>query len=45
VVEVGAMADLLLVNDNPLHNLKLLEDPERILVSLKDGKLFKKKLP
>jgi imidazolonepropionase-like amidohydrolase len=45
MVEVGAMADLLLVNGNPLDNLKLLEDPKNLLVIMKDGKLFKKKLP
>ena len=45
VVEVGAMADLLLVNGNPLENLKLLEDSENLLVIMKDGKLFKRRLP
>jgi imidazolonepropionase-like amidohydrolase len=39
------MADLLLVNGNPLDNLKLLEDPDNLLVIMKDGKFFKKKLP
>jgi imidazolonepropionase-like amidohydrolase len=46
VIEVGAMADLLLVNGNPLENLKALEDPEKnLLVIMKDGKIYKKLLP
>jgi imidazolonepropionase-like amidohydrolase len=46
VVEAGAMADLLLVNGNPLEDLKLLTDPEKnLLVVMKDGRLCKKTLP
>ena len=42
VIEEGALADLLLVDGDPLENLKLLEDPERnLLVIMKDGKVFK----
>jgi imidazolonepropionase-like amidohydrolase len=29
VVEEGALADLLLVDGNPLENIKLIEDPTR----------------
>jgi imidazolonepropionase-like amidohydrolase len=46
VVEEGALADLLLVDGNPLENIKLIEDPEtNFLVIMKDGKLYKNTLP
>jgi imidazolonepropionase-like amidohydrolase len=42
VVEVGALADLLLVDGDPIANIKLLEDPSRnLLVIMKDGKIQK----
>jgi imidazolonepropionase-like amidohydrolase len=42
VVEEGALADLLLLDGNPLEHIKLLEDPARtLLVIMKDGKLCK----
>jgi imidazolonepropionase-like amidohydrolase len=42
VVEEGAFADLLLVDGNPLENLKLVEDPAKIfVVIMKDGKVYK----
>jgi imidazolonepropionase-like amidohydrolase len=42
VVEEGAIADLLLIDGNPLEDIKLLEDPARtLLVIMKDGKLCK----
>jgi imidazolonepropionase-like amidohydrolase len=42
VVEEGALADLLLVDGNPLENLKLIEDPAKnFLVIMKDGKVYK----
>jgi imidazolonepropionase-like amidohydrolase len=42
VVEEGALADLLLVDGNPLENLKLVEDPARnFVVIMKDGKIYK----
>lgn len=41
-VEPGALADLLLVDGDPLTNLALLEDAERnLLVVMKDGKIYK----
>ena len=43
VVEQGALADLLLVNGDPLANIKLIEDPgKNFLVIMKDGKIYKK---
>jgi imidazolonepropionase-like amidohydrolase len=45
VVEEGALADLLLVNGDPLANINLLEDPEKsFLVIMKDGKIYKNTL-
>ncbi|MFO0698186.1 MAG: amidohydrolase family protein [Nitrospira sp.] len=42
VVQEGALADLLLVNGNPLENIKLIEDPAKnFLVIMKDGKIYK----
>ena len=37
-----ALADLLLVDGNPVENIKLLENPEKnLLVIMKDGKVYK----
>lgn len=42
VVEVGALADLLLVNGNPLDDIQLVANPdENFLVIMKDGKIYK----
>ena len=42
VVEAGALADLLLVDGNPLENLGLVADPAKnFLVIMKDGKIYK----
>jgi imidazolonepropionase-like amidohydrolase len=46
VVEEGALADLLLVDGNPLENIKLVEDPgKNFLVIMKDGRIYKDTLP
>ena len=46
VVEEGALADLLLVDGNPLANIKLIEDPNKnFLVIMKDGTIYKNTLP
>ena len=45
VVEEGALADLLLVDGNPLENIKLVEDPDKnFLVIMKDGRIYKNAL-
>jgi imidazolonepropionase-like amidohydrolase len=45
VIEEGALADLLLVDGNPLENIKLIEDPAKnFVVIMKDGKIVKNKL-
>jgi imidazolonepropionase-like amidohydrolase len=42
VIEEGALADLLLVDGNPLENLELFNDPEKnLLLIMKDGKIYK----
>ena len=42
VVEEGAIADLLLVEGNPLENIKLVADPDRnFLVIMKGGTIYK----
>ncbi len=46
VVEPGALADLLLVDGNPLENLNLVADPARnFLVIMKDGAIYKNTVP
>ena len=42
VLEEGALADLILVDGNPLEKLQLVEDPsENFLIIMKDGKVYK----
>jgi cytosine/adenosine deaminase-related metal-dependent hydrolase len=42
VVEVGALADLLLVDGDPIANIRLIEDPARnFVVIMKDGRIYK----
>jgi len=46
VVQEGALADLLLVDGDPIANLKLIEDPAKnMLVIMKDGRVYKNSLP
>jgi imidazolonepropionase-like amidohydrolase len=42
VVEEAALADLLLVEGNPLTDIVLLEDPKNIVTIMKDGRFWKK---
>ncbi len=45
VVEEGALADLVLVDGDPIANIKLIEDPDKnLLVIMKDGRIFKNAL-
>jgi imidazolonepropionase-like amidohydrolase len=41
VVRDGFLADLLLVDGDPLANIAILRDPKRILAVMKDGKFYK----
>jgi imidazolonepropionase-like amidohydrolase len=44
-VSEGALADLLLVDGNPLQNIGLVENPEQsFLVIMKDGQIYKNRL-
>jgi imidazolonepropionase-like amidohydrolase len=46
VVEEGALADLLLVDGNPLENIQLIKDPDKnMLVIMKNGAIYKNTLP
>lgn len=46
VIDEGAFADLLLVDGDPVADITLLEDPEkRLLVIMKDGKIYKNTVP
>jgi imidazolonepropionase-like amidohydrolase len=45
VVEQGALADVLLVDGDPIANIKLIEDPAKnFVVIMKDGKIVKNTL-
>lgn len=41
VVKEGALADLLLINGNPLEDLTIMTDKNRIVMIMKDGQLYK----
>jgi imidazolonepropionase-like amidohydrolase len=46
VVEEGALADLLIVDGNPLENINLIADPANNLkIIMKDGAIYKNTLP
>ncbi len=44
VVEEGALADLLLVDGNPLEDIRLVADPGNFVVIMKDGRIEKNTL-
>ena len=45
MVEEGALADLLLIDGNPIENLKLIEDPAKnFVLIMKDGRTYKNTL-
>lgn len=45
LIEVGAYADILLINGNPLEDISILTNPtENIALIMKDGKVFKNTL-
>jgi imidazolonepropionase-like amidohydrolase len=46
VIEAGALADLLVVEGNPIEDIRLVADPgKNFMVIMKDGRLFKNTLP
>ncbi|HRN84002.1 MAG TPA: amidohydrolase family protein [Hyphomicrobium sp.] len=45
VIEEGALADILLVDGNPLDNIDLIADPDKsFVVIMKDGRIYKNTL-
>jgi imidazolonepropionase-like amidohydrolase len=45
VIEAGAYADLLLIDGDPIANIKLIADPEKNLkIIMKDGRIYKNTL-
>ena len=45
MIEEGAYADILIVDGNPLEDIKLLGDPEsKLKLIMKDGKVYKNTL-
>ncbi|HJS54874.1 MAG TPA: amidohydrolase family protein, partial [Chitinophagaceae bacterium] len=45
VIEEGAYADLILVDGNPLKDIKLIRDPDKnFLIIMKDGVIYKNRL-
>ena len=46
VIEQGALADLLVVDGDPLENIDLVADPaNKFLVIMKDGVIYKNTIP
>jgi imidazolonepropionase-like amidohydrolase len=45
VIEAGALADLIVVNGDPIENLNLIADPDKnFVLIMKDGKIYKNTL-
>jgi imidazolonepropionase-like amidohydrolase len=45
LLEAGALADLLLVDGNPIENIDLIANPDKnFLIIMKDGRIYKDKL-
>ncbi|WP_174804303.1 metal-dependent hydrolase family protein [Martelella limonii] len=44
VIEQGALADMLLVDGDPLADIAIIADPENFAMIMKDGRLFKNRL-
>ncbi|HMF14558.1 MAG TPA: amidohydrolase family protein [Gemmataceae bacterium] len=46
VIEEGALADLLVIDGNPIDDIALVANPEKsLMVIMKDGKMYKDTLP
>lgn len=45
LLKEGYLADIILVDGNPIEDLSLLQDADRILMVMKDGELFKNSRP
>ena len=42
-IKSGYVADLLLVDGDPIADIRLLQDPEKLVMIMKDGNLHKRK--
>jgi imidazolonepropionase-like amidohydrolase len=46
VIEEGALADLLVIDGNPIEDIELVAKPDKsLMVIMKDGKIYKDILP
>jgi imidazolonepropionase-like amidohydrolase len=46
VIEEGALADLLVIDGNPIEHIELMAEPDKnFMVIMKDGKIYKNTLP
>ena len=46
VIEEGALADLLVIDGNPIDDLELVAKPDKnFMIIMKDGKIYKDTLP
>jgi imidazolonepropionase-like amidohydrolase len=45
VIKPGALADLLLVDGDPSADIRILQDPDRLLAIMKDGRFHKEPRP
>jgi imidazolonepropionase-like amidohydrolase len=46
VIEEGALADLLVIDGNPIDQIELTAGPDRnFMIIMKDGKIYKDTLP
>ena len=46
VIEEGALADLLVIDGNPIDDIELVARPDKsFMVIMKDGKIYKDTLP
>jgi imidazolonepropionase-like amidohydrolase len=44
-IEVGKLADILVVNGNPIADIQVLQDPDRLEVIMKDGQIVDTQTP
>ena len=44
VIKEGAYADVLLWEENPLENIKVILDEDKLKIIMKDGKIYKNTL-
>ena len=46
VIEEGSLADLLVIDGNPIDNIELVVRPDKnVMVIMKDGRMYKDILP